>query len=174
MSQNFRVRFTTNIVISLGSIIVILAIVLYLGFDIADKSNFISESQSKLLSLVDGATNVARLSEQEKTAAASFAKLNNALPKRDSLFSVSRDLGSLARQNGLSFGSKFGEEIPATETKPGLIKIEMVAQGGDRDLIQFVKNLEDSNYFINIINLDIIRQGARFSSIINAQVFFNK
>lgn len=174
MQRSFKFCLTSSLSIALGILLVIVIVIVYLGFDIEAKANFISDAQVKLFTRAVNISNLTKLKEQEKAADAAFFKLNNALPKRDALFSVSRDLGDFARNRSLSFGSKFGEEVAPLEDKPGFIRLDMNVGGSYADLVAFIKDMETSSYFINLLNFDIIRQGTRFSAIINGEVFFSE
>jgi len=169
----FSFRFIANLSISLGAVFAIIAVIFYLGFDISTKSTFISDTQSKLLTRVLKLDNLAKLKEQERIADAALLKLNNALPKREVLFSVNRDLEGLAALRELGFSSKFGEEIAATEKSPGLIRLDISVQGSYDGIVNFMRDIESSSYFINILNFDIVRQGSRFNAFIGSDVFFN-
>lgn len=173
MQRSFKFRLISNLSIALGVLLIIVIVLGYLGFDISKKADSISETQANLLKRVINITNLTKLKEQERVADAALFKLNNALPKRDSLFSVSRDLGDMAKNRSLSFASKFGEEIAAKDGKPGFIRLEMNVAGSYDNLVGFVRDIEVSNYFINLLNFDIIRQSGRFSGLLNGGVFFN-
>jgi hypothetical protein len=82
-------------------------------------------------------------------------------------------LSELAREKGLSFSSKFGSEIAPTDNQPGFIRLEMNLSGSYSDLISFIKEVERSGYFINLLNFDIVRQGDKFNALINSEVFFS-
>ena len=173
MQKSFKFRLISSLSVTLGTLLIIAVVIVYLGFDISTKAGFISDTQAQLFKRVVDITNLTKLKEQEKAADAALFKLNNALPKRDSLFSVSRDLGDFARARSLSFGSKFGDEIASKDDKPGFIRLEMNTGGSYADLVSFIKDIEASSYFINLLNFDIVRQGARFSALINGEVFFS-
>jgi len=173
MQRGFKFRLISSLTVVLGVVLIVAVVMVYLAFDISQKAGFISETQAKLFKRVIDISNLTKLKEQERTADAAFFKLNNALPKRDSLFSVSRDLSEFARARGLSFGSKFGDEVAPKDGAPGFIILEMNTSGNYADLVAFIKDIEASSYFINLLNFDIVRQGTTFSAILNGEVFFS-
>jgi len=173
MQRSFKFRLILSLSVILGTLLIIAVVIVYLGFDISTKASFISDTQTQLFKRVADIANLTKLKEQEKAADAALSKLNDALPKRDSLFSVSRDLGDFARARSLSFGSKFGEESAPGEGTPGFIRLEMNTGGSYADLVAFIKDIEASSYFINLLNFDIVRQGTRFSALLNGEVFFS-
>jgi len=173
MERSFKFRLISTLSISFGAILIIVVVIAYLGFDVSSKASFISNSQGEILKSSGDIKLLTKLKEQEKIADVAFFKLNNALPKRDSLFSVSRDMSELAKNRGLSFSSKFGAEISPTENKPGSISMNMNAIGSYTDVVAFTRDVEMSSYFINLVSLDIVRQGPSFNAILNGQVFFS-
>ncbi len=172
MQRSFKFRLFSNLSFTLGIISIIAIAVFYLGFDISNKANLIGETRAKLFRRVVDITNLGKLKEQEKTAETALLKLNGVLPRRDSLFAVSRDFNDFARARGLSFGSKFGEEIAPKDEKPGFIRLEMNVTGDYTNIISFIKDIEASNYFVNLLNFEIVSQGVRFNAILNGEVFF--
>ncbi|MBT9151640.1 MAG: hypothetical protein DDT40_01836 [candidate division WS2 bacterium] len=173
MQRGFKSRFILSLSVILGALLIIAIVIVYIGFDISTKAGFISDAQTQLLKRETDIANLTNLKEQEKAADAALFKLNNVLPKKDALFSVSRDLGDFARARNLSFGSKFGEEIASKDNKPGFIRLEMNTGGSYADLVAFIKDIEASGYFINLLNFDIVRQGASFSALLDGEVFFS-
>src|SRR3989344_8290602 len=173
MQRSFKFRLVSTLSVALGAIVIIVIVVLYLGSDISRKADFISENQSKVLKASNDIGLLTKLKEQEKVADAAFFKLNNALPRRDALFSVSRDIGDMAKNRGLTFGSKFGEEVAPTKNKPGYIRVEMNTSGSYADIVSFIRDIESSSYFINLTSFDIVRQGSTFSALLNGQVSFS-
>lgn len=173
MQRSFKFRIIFNLSLIIGSLLIIAIVVIYLGFDISDKADFIYETQTKLFKRVIGISNLTKLKEQEKVADVALFKLNSALPNRDTLFSVNRDVGDFARSRSLSFGSKFGEEVSPKDDKPGFIRLEMNTSGTYPDLVAFIKDTEASNYFINLLSFDIVRQETKFNAILNSELFFS-
>jgi len=173
MERSFKLRLISTLSFTLGTILIIGIVVFYLGFDISRKGTLILSTNTKLLQARNNISDLAKLKEQEKEADIALFKLNNALPKRDSLFSVSRDLEDLAKRRSLSFGSKFKEEVSATNTQPGYIGIDMNLSGSYNDLVAFIRDLDVGSYSINVVSFDIVRQGSGFSGLITGELFFS-
>lgn len=150
-----------------------MAVVLYLGLDIQKKTNAIAEVQGKISSHISQVSDINKLKSQEVEAQVDLLKLNNILPRRDSLFGVSKDLGAFAVTKNLAFGSKFGEEVSPKDGKPGFIKMEMNVEGSYDNIISFLKHIETSSYFINLFGLDLTRQKNGYVGAVNGEVFFS-
>src|SRR3989344_3701830 len=101
MERSFKLRLISTLSFTLGTILIIGIVVFYLGFDISKKGTLILNINTKLLQARNNISDLAKLKEQEKEADIALFKLNNALPKRDSLFG--RALLSLKRAMSASF-----------------------------------------------------------------------
>lgn len=156
-----------------GVVIFIMAVIIYLGFDVRKKADAIAEFQSQILSHISQVSDLSKLKSQEREAQIALLKLNSALPQRDSLFGVSKDLGTFATARNLAFGSKFGEEVEPKEDKPGFIRVEMNVTGTYDNIIGFLKDIETSSYFINPFSLDLTKQGTTYTGAINSEIFFS-
>lgn len=173
MQDNFRSKLIYSLSITGGIIVFILAVTLYLGLDIGKKADAIVGAQGETVSRISSVNDFNKLKSQEKEAQADLLKLNSALPKRDSLFEVSKDLGVFAQSRNLSFGYKFGEEVGSKGGNPGFIRVEMNISGSYENIIGFLKDIESSKYFINPSSLDLTQQNVGYTGIINSQIFFS-
>lgn len=150
-----------------------MAVVLYLGLDIQKKTDAIAGVQGKISLYISQVSDISKLKSQEAEAQIDLLKLNSILPRRDSLFGVSKDLGTFAKIKNLAFGSKFGEEISSKDDKPGFIKVEMNVEGSYDNIIGFLKYIETGSYFINLSSLDLTRQKEGYIGAINGEIFFS-
>ena len=173
MLNTFRSRLIYSLSITGGIVVSIMAVVLYLGLDVRKKADVIAQAQGETLSSISQVRDINKLKGQEKEAQVALLKLNSALPQRDSLFGVSKDLGAFANARDLAFGSKFGEEIVPKDGNPGFIKVEMNVAGSYDNIIGFLKDIETSNYFINPFSLDLTKQGVGYTGVINSEIFFS-
>ena len=155
MYNTFGSRLIYSLSITGGIVVFTVAVVLYLGIDIQKKVSAISEVHGEILFNISQVSDLSKLKGQEMEAQVALLKLNSALPQRDSLFGVSKDLGTFADARNLAFGSKFGEEIAPKDGNPGFIRVEMNVAGSYDDIIAFLKDIETSSYFINPFSLDL-------------------
>ena len=173
MQDNFRSKLIYSLSITGGIIIFILAVVLYLGLDIRKKADAIAGVETETISRISKVSDLNKLKSQEKEAQADLIKLKSALPKRDSLFEVSKNLSAFAKARNLAFGYKFGEEVESKGGNPGFIRVEMNISGSYENILSFLRDIEASKYFINLSSLDLTRQNTGYTSIINSQIFFS-
>lgn len=173
MLHNFNARLLFKIITALGAVLIIAAILIYLGADIAGKSDFISKILSENSARNKAVNDLVKIKESAKGSEAMFDKLNNALPEKDDLFLVLREISATAKQFNLGFTApRFGAEIPPSEMEPGRIIFAMTAQGDYNNLIGFIKELETNKRFLNLTSADIIRQGVRYNAVLSGELYF--
>jgi len=155
-------------------IAVIAAVLVYLAKGISEKSDFIYKVKSDRNANAKIARDFADLTISSKGTGVMMDKLNGALPTKDNMFEITRDIGELAKQYNLGFNSpKFiGLEINPTDSEPGYIRLEMTATGGYTGIVRFIKDLETGRFFIKISNIDIVRQGFIYNAIISGELYF--
>ncbi len=173
MQSTFKSKLIYSLSITGGIVIFVLAIVLYLGLDIRKKADTIAGIQNQTLSYISKVNDLGKLKNQQKEAQSDLLKLNGALPKRDSLFEVSKNLDVFARARSLAFGYKFGEEVKFKDGNPGFVKVEMNVSGSYDNIINFLKDVENSKYFINSSSLDLTQQNVGYAGVINSKIFFS-
>ena len=173
MPREFKTKFMMNLGITFGALAVLGGLIIYLGYDISAKAYDIGSIRSTLLSNTSDAKNLNSLRTDAKEAAPFLDKLKAILPSRDSLFTVQKDFQTLAQNNQLAFSSQFSAEIPETATQLGKIRLEMLAQGEYNGILEFVKGVDASKYFTNIVNMDLVRQGNKFNANLTAEISFH-
>ncbi len=174
MIQSFKKRLMFEIAISLMVIAVIAVVLVYLGRGISEKSDAIYKIKSDRNANAKIARDFADLTMSSKGTEVMMDKLNNALPTKDDIFEITRDISILAKQYNLGFNPpKFvGLEVNPTDAEQGYIKLEMTAQGGYTGVVRFIKDLETDRFFVKITNIDIVRQGFIYNAIISGELYF--
>jgi Tfp pilus assembly protein PilO len=173
MQDNFRSKIIYSLSITGVIVVFVLAVILYLGLDIRKKADSLSVVQGEAISRISKVSDLNKLKNQEKEAQVDLLKLNNALPRRDSLFEVSKDLAAFAQKRSLAFGYKFGEEVESKGGNPRFIRVGMNISGSYENILGFLRDIESSKYFINTSSLDLVQQNVGYTGIINSQIFFS-
>ena len=155
-----------------SGILVLLIAVFVLQMDLDKKLVEIKSQHAALASRTNSLESLATLRGQADKAAPYFSFLENILPPRDQLLSFSKEIEDIARKNNLEFGFTFGEEKLSSGTQPGQIAFRISATGSYVDVSNFIKSIETSRYFIDIINVDLTKKGSVYSALINGKVFF--
>lgn len=173
MRQDFRSKLIINISLSFGFVAIVIAVIIFLGTQIGDKSNKIFGIQSELRSNAANVSELARLRELSKSADPYLARLNAALPKKDELLSLQKLIEASARRHNLSFGFKFGGETKGDGVFSS-IGFNINAQGAYSSALSFLKELEDTYKLMKISSVDIIGQGDRYTLVLAGEIFFNE
>ncbi len=173
MPREFRTRLIVSLSITFAILAVLIGLIVYLRSDISAKADAISAVKSELISRTDALESLNSLRNDAKSAAPFFDKLRAVLPKRDSLFGAQRNFQDLAQVNKLGFNSQFGAETSETSDKPGKIRLEMAAQGGYNGILEFVKGIDASQYFVSIVSMDLVRQGGNFNANLSSEISFH-
>lgn len=166
-------RLLISIAIALGVIVVLLAVLLLVSRDVQTQATNIKASKSDLRTRSQQLNDLARLREEAKLAEPSSAKLESAIPTRDELLSLRRELERAAVSNFLSVNFTFGNEGPK-ENSLGNINFDIKLQGSDFGIRSFVDEIESSYPFVRIGALDMVRQEKSFSGDIRGKILFRE
>lgn len=173
MLRNAKSRLKINIAVALGILAVLLSALFLVSRDAQTEALSIRTTKSDLKTRVQQLSDLARLREEAKTARPDLAKLEAAIPGKDELFSVRRELEQLAGKNNLAINFSFGSE-GQKENGLGSINFELKLQGGDFSIRSFVDEIESSYPFVRITTLDMVRQENNFSANMKGQILFNE
>ena len=111
------------------------------------------------------------LKEESQKAERNSDLLKNILPTSDALINFRREINLLAAQNKIDLGFTFGVDSPATDVQPGFINFQMTPSGQLQNFINFLKNIEQGAYFVELNSLDINRTGKTFAGAITGRIF---
>ncbi len=173
MLRDFRKRLTISAVAAAGIVFALFLFLLLVARDVETQAVNIKSTKDALKTRVQQLDDLARLREESKLAEPDLAELNQAIPKRDELFSARRELEQLAGSNNLAVSFRFGSEN-LKEGALGSINFELGVQGGDSDVRNFVDRVEAEYPFVRIATLDVVRQGDKFSATLKGKILFNE
>ncbi len=173
MPRDFKGRLLTATSISLGIFLTLLAALFFVNQDLKSQALAIKTAKSDLKTRVQQLNDLVRLREEAKLAEPNLAKLESAVPARDDLFSVRRDIEGLAGRNNLAVSFSFGNENPKTEAL-GSINFELRLQGGDFGVRSFISQIESGYPFVKITALDMVRQENDFIATVKGQILFSE
>lgn len=173
MPRSATSRLKINIAVALGILAVLSSALFLVSRDAQTEASHIRAAKNDLRTRIQQLNDLARLREEAKTARPDLAKLEAAIPNKDELFSVRRDLEQLAGKNNLATNFAFGSE-GQEENSLGNINFELKLQGGDFSIRSFVDEIESSYPFVRIATLDMVRQENNFSAVMKGQILFNQ
>jgi Tfp pilus assembly protein PilO len=169
--MNFKKHLTISIGIFLGAAFILMISLFFLNFDIKNRANRIKTLRQELNTYLQSIANLASLRQDFSKAQSYFASLDMILPTRDRLVNFPKDINLIARQNKIDLSLNFGQETLKTANEPGKTGFTISAQGTLDNLLNFLKNLENSLYLTNLTMLDFTREGDKFKALITGQVF---
>ena len=168
--MDFRKRLTIIVGIPLGISLILAIILVFIGFDIAKRTEQIVQARSDLLFRQQSTETLALLRQDSQQAQNYTYELDNILPSRDQLVSFSRDLSTIARQNKVDSNVNLGQEAGGAG-KLRQTSFAMTSQGPFDNFITFLKSIETARYFVNLDSIDFTRQDSVFRALINGKVF---
>lgn len=172
MFSNFKKRLFLNIGASLAVFAVLGVAMSLLGIDSKKNSDYIAEVNSGITDRRRAASDLARLKSQAEVAEPILNELISKIPNRDSLFAFSVYVKSLADKYNSTSSLKFGEETKGD--KFNNIRFSLNVQGDYSSVIRFLNDFESVPYFVNVLSFSIIRQGDRYSVVIDGNIMFRE
>ncbi|MDO8602145.1 MAG: hypothetical protein Q7R62_03445 [bacterium] len=172
MPDSFKRRLMKELIIAFIGIALVIVIIIVLNFDINKRMDRIGERKSKAMLQAQSILILSELKKEAIQAKTDYILLQNALPTRDQLISLPRELEQIAKANNVELGFAFGNETPSTESQPGSIRFTISLGGGLDDLLDFMKAFEAHPYFINFSSVDLSKkEGSRFALGTTGEIF---
>mgnify|MGYP001573729873 CR=1 FL=1 len=99
------------------------------------------------------------------------AFLDNVLPAPDNLIDFPRDIAIWASQNDIDVGFSFLREVESKDQEPGNIPFLLTGAGQLVNVFNFIRAMENSRYFIQFNQYDLVYDSGRYTFLINGQIF---
>ena len=174
MPRNAKSRLTINIVITLGILMALLLALFLVSRDVQTQALNIKTAKSDLKTRNQQLNDLARLRGQAQEAQPNLVKLEAAIPDRDELFSLRKELEQLAGSNKLVVNFTFGSEGPKGDNNLGSINFDIKLQGSDLNIRGFINEIESGYPFVRITTLDMVRREADFNATVKGQILFKE
>lgn len=166
--RNWLLRYAgLYIGISCGLIVLIF----FLGRDIGVRAAQIRSQRQELASRLRAFESLTALRSGSEEAKQFSALLEKALPEKDELIGFSKTLETFAKNNQLDFEFQFESEAPSEGTMPGSNNFIIPARGSYANFVRFLKNIEESGYFVSFSLIDLAQRDKDFEMRINGKVF---
>lgn len=169
--MGFKQQLIIVLAIYLGLIVLLGAVLIWLGNDISQKAGNINQLQNEISLKTKANESLAALRQDYAKAQSYETALNNILPSRDQLLGLRRELETMASQSKIDFSINLGKE-ESQGTQGGTIGIGAVMAGGFEQISNFLKTLENSRYLLRFDNFDLTREEGKFRMRLNGQVFY--
>ncbi|MCP6720406.1 MAG: hypothetical protein KJI72_03775 [Patescibacteria group bacterium] len=171
--KTFRKRLTTELVVSLITIGVLVIGLLFFGFNVGKFTKKIVAARQELAERATSLQSLAILrSEYSNKGEPYLNVLYNIIPLKDELIDLSKDFQSLAASERLDYGFTFVGETPATPGNLGSVRFSLSLGGSLNQLIDFIENLQNFRYLINLENIAMSGGASQTSMDIKGSVFF--
>ena len=172
MPDSFKRRLIKQFVFALASIALVIVIIIVLNFDINKRVLRIEQKKSETLMQTQAMLILGDLKKEAVQARLDAALLESALPTRDQLISLPRELEQLAKSHGVDLGFSFGSETASAGSQPGSIRFTMSLGGTLDGLLDFLKAFEGNKYFINLSSVDLSkRENSRYTLGTSGEIF---
>ncbi|TSC95740.1 MAG: hypothetical protein Athens071426_425 [Parcubacteria group bacterium Athens0714_26] len=168
---HFRKLLLKNVVVYLAVALILIVFLLFIQGDINNKATKIIQQRQVLFLKLQSLDSLVALRLQSQEVQPYNSLLDNILPSSDYATDFSKDLASFAKKDKLGFGFVFGDQTPSTAESPGWINFRSALQGSMDNFDDFLKNIEDSRYFVNLSSLDLTKKNGDFEIVVNGKVF---
>lgn len=172
--MNFKKQLLVDLGISLGALILIIAIVQIAAWQVAKTADTITGQRNELALRTRATESLATLKSDAEKAKPLQASLSSVLPAKDKLINFGKELTDLGKQNSAELSFDFGGETPGTADAPGFIKFTLTGSTGYTGWTNFMKDVEKSRLYIKINSVDLTRKPGTdiFGVVAEGQVFF--
>ena len=172
MVNNFRRTLFLNIGIGFGILLIFILAMVIVGIDAKKNADYIFETNTVITSRSRIAADLSRLREQKVLADPILNDLLAKVPDKDSLFSFSAYIKSLAARHNATSSLRFGEE--SQEEGFNSIRFNINAQGDYSSAVDFLNDFDSVPYFINTSSFSIIRQAEKYTVVIEGDIMFRE
>lgn len=100
-------------------------------------------------------------------------ELNRVLPPKEQLAGFGKELADLAKKSKIEINSSLVGEIPAADGAPASTQFLLTSGVNYSAFLKFLKEVEQSRFFVKINSLNMTRQqsGDKYNIAANVQVF---
>lgn len=169
--NDFRQWLLRNAGGSLALIVLMGALLLFLGKDIADRTAGIQKQRQELALRSQSLDSLASLHLEAEKAKRLLEAIQGLLPPSDQLISFPKNLETSARNNRLGFGFTFNSEEAAKENQPGINTFTFTASGFVNSILNFLTSVERGKYFVSFDFFDLQRKEKDFEAVVKGKVY---
>lgn len=173
MDRNWKKRLILSIGLTLIIVAVFLGGIIFLRSDIRSRAEIINSLRQELNFRTNSLKSLATLKQDLEKTRPYIDLIETALSNKDALVNFPKDLSKLSKESNVELGFAFGNEIAATQNEPGATIFNLTLSGNYGNIINFLKSLEKSRYFISLETIDLAKtpQTQKFSALISGKVF---
>lgn len=170
--MNPKKNFTTTIVINVVIIFLFITGIFLLRNDISEKIEKLSGLKNVLSGNAFSREEFLILEKDSEQARKYLEELNPYLVEKDQLLIFPKDIAQMGRQNNFETTASFGGEIAEQgEFIRTNISMSLVGKGEIETLVNFLKTLENSRYFVKINDAEYSKSGETATAHFSGQIF---
>lgn len=168
--MDFKKQLTISLILAFAVSAILIAALFFFGNDIVKRIGRVGQSRQELDLRIRSVENAASLHQDYSLVQSYAPELENVLIGRDRLLGFPRDLGIIARQSQIDLNASLGAES-SKDGALGATAFTLNGGGSLEGLINFLKRVETSRYFVRFNALDFGRRDDKFKLLITGQVF---
>ncbi|MDP3729568.1 MAG: type 4a pilus biogenesis protein PilO [bacterium] len=165
--------FTIHMGISGLLAITLVVFIMLLSSDMKNRSVSVRMKREELQSRSQALQTLVTLRKDADAAANITTFLQTALPSQEKLIDFPKFFESYAKNNSMEFGFTFDSETKSANNRPGANQFTMKSSGTYNQFIRFLKNIEQSQYFVKFKSINSTRKPGDevFDITIKGEVF---
>jgi len=160
----------------LFAVIVVAVIALYFFTgDIVSKSDAILADRALVVKQNALLAAFAEIKNDSAEAAKYKAIMDNLLPTQNEIINFQTWLQGFEAAYGVTTNFSFTANIvPATQTKPGTIGFSLIVQGGNSNVISFLRDLESQapDFLLSFDSISLSQNGENTEAVTSGNIFF--
>lgn len=168
--MDFKKQLTILLILAFAVSAILITALFFFGNDIVKRIGRVGQSRQELDLRIRSVENAASLRQDYSLVQSYAPELENVLIGRDRLLGFPRDLGIIARQSQIDLNASLGAESPK-DGALGATAFTLNGGGSLEGLINFLKRVETSRYFVRFNSVDFGRRDDKFKLLITGQVF---
>jgi len=162
-----------QISVALGMVGVLVLGVVFFGLNIKSSTRKIVSAREELAARTISLQSLASLrADYANKARAYLNVLHNIVPQKDELIDLSKDIQAVASASNLEYGFTFIGENQPTADALGFVKFNLKLGGSLTNLLNFLKNIQNFRYLIDIESVSIYREESLMRMNLVGSVYF--
>lgn len=153
--HSYKRELTKSLGITIGSIVVILASTLFVGFDMRARAANIESLRREIDVRGRAVQSLVLLRTEADRAKAYGDDLDRLLPTEENLFVFRNKIRALAASEKVTLTFTFGTKNEGTADVPSSVNLRMTANGDAPALVRFLEGIERSGYFVELSSIEI-------------------
>lgn len=175
MKNSFNRYLWISFGMILGIVVITTVAFYFLVGDITLRSNVISANRALIAEKNNSLVTFAEIKQDSAQAAEYKTAMDKLLPTQKELINFPQWLQNVAVSYSVTANSSFATDMtPASSTAPGTIGFSLTAEGGNDNVISFLRNLESQapGFLLSFNSFNLSQNGDDAKVVVGGNVFF--